>query len=405
MPRYYYKAATASGDVLEGEMEGVSQEGVIRQLQAQGHIPIRAEILDSRGPSVRSRPRWLQRPPGAGDVQMFTTELATLLEAGLPLDKALEMLESLASAGPFREIIADLYQRVRGGGDLSAALSAWSRLFSPFYINLIRAGEVSGALATVMATLAQFLERSAKLRDSLTAALIYPVILLVSAVFALSIILGVVVPEISLMFEDAGQKLPWYTRLVVALGGFMEQYWWLLFGLFLGAILGLRQTAGTAAGRLRLDLLLLEVPVLGTLIRQVEAARFARSLGTMLGNGVALLEAISISKAIASNRVIALALQRVADSIHEGEGLAAPLKREAVLPELALKLIYVGEESGQLESMLMKVADIYEHEVESGIKRLIAILGPLLILVLAAIIAGIMISVIMPILNLNELAF
>ncbi len=386
-------------------MESTSQEGVIRQLQAQGHIPIRAEILEPRGPPRQLRARFFQGAPGAADVQLFTTELATLLEAGLPLDKALEMLESLAGAGRFREVIADLCQRVRGGSDLSAALAAWSRLFSPFYINLIRAGEVSGALATVMVTLARFLERSAKLRDSLIAALVYPVILLVSALFALSIILGVVVPEIALMFEDAGQNLPWYTRTVVTLGAFMEQYWWILFALILGIVVGLRQAGATVRGRLRLDALLLELPLLGTLIRQVEAARFARSLGTMLGHGVALLEAISISKEIASNRVIALALKRVAESIHEGEGLASPLKHGAVFPDLALKLIHVGEESGQLEKMLLKVADIYEHAVETSIKRLIAILGPLLILVLAAIIAGIMISVIMPILNLNELAF
>ncbi len=405
MPVYYYKAAAASGEVIEGEMESSSQEAVIRQLQAQGHVPIRAEALSTRRHSPGIAAGLLRRTAGASDVQLFTTELATLLQAGLPLDKALEMLEGLAATGPFREVIADLYLRVRGGSDLSTALSSWNRLFSPFYINLIRAGEASGALAMVMTTLAQFLERSRVLRDSLSAALIYPVILLVSAVFALSIILGVVVPEISLMFEDAGQQLPWYTRTVVAVGNFLEQYWWLLFTLMLITVVGLRQTAASTAGRQRLDALVLELPLLGTLIRQLEAARFARSLGTMLGNGVPLLEAISISKDITSNRVLALALNRVAGSIHEGEGLASPLRREGILPELALKLIHVGEESGQLESMLIKVAEIYEHEVETGIKRLIAVLGPLLILVLAAIIAGIMISVIMPILNINALAF
>ena len=404
MPRYYYKAATATGDVLEGEMESASQEAVIRQLQAQGHIPIRAEAMDARRQSAARRWWQLQRAPGAAEVQLFTTELATLLQAGLPLDKALEMLEGLAAAGPFREMIADLYRRVRCGSDLSAALSSWSRLFTPFYINLIRAGEASGALGLVLLTLAQFLERARVLRDSLSAALIYPVILLVSSIFALSIILGVVVPEISLMFDDAGQKLPWYTRLVVALGDFIEQYWWVLVAVMVMGVMGLRHTANTVLGRQRLDSVLLETPLMGPLIRKLEAARFARSLGTMLSNGVPLLEAISISKDIASNRVIAKALGRVADSIHQGEGLAWPLQREAVLPELALKLIHVGEQSGQLEIMLIKVAEIYEHEVETGIKRLIAILGPLLILVLAAIIAGIMISVIMPILNINELA-
>ena len=407
MPRFYYKAATASGDVLEGEMDGANQDAVIRQLQAQGHIPIRAEAMGSRRvPSTTSI--WTQifrRAPGAAEVQLFTTELATLLQAGLELDKALEMLESLATPGTFREMIADLYQQVRGGADLSAALASWGRLFSPFYINLIRAGEASGTLASVLGTLAQFLESARVLRDGLSAALIYPVILLVSSLFALSIILGVVVPEISLMFDDAGQQLPWYTRMVVALGDIMERYWWVLLALSAMAVMGLRHTASTPSGRERLDGLLLDIPLFGSLIRKLEAARFARSLGLMLSNGVPLLEAISISKDIASNRIVATSLSRVAASVHQGEGLASPLQREAVLPELALKLIHVGEESSQMEGMLLKVADIYEHEVETGIKRIIAILGPLLILVLAAMIAGIMISVIMPILNINELAF
>jgi general secretion pathway protein F len=407
MPRFYYKAATASGDVLEGEMDSASQEGVIRQLQAQGHIPIRAEAMDAKRVSSTTS-IWSQifrRAPGASEVQLFTTELATLLQAGLELDKALEMLESLAAPGPFREMIADLYQQVRGGADLSAGLASWGRLFTPFYINLIRAGEASGTLASVLGTLAQFLENARVMRDGLSAALIYPVILLVSSLFALSIILGVVVPEISLMFDDAGQRLPWYTRMVVALGDIMERYWWVILALLVMAVLGLRHTASTASGRLRLDGLLLDIPLFGTLIRKLEAARFSRSLGIMLSNGVPLLEAISISKDIASNQIVATSLSRVAASVHQGEGLASPLQREAVLPELALKLIHVGEESSQLEGMLLKVAEIYEHEVETGIKRIIAILGPLLILVLAAMIAGIMISVIMPILNINDLAF
>ncbi len=405
MAVFHYKAISNSGEILEGEMEGANKEWVVRQLQAQGHTPIRAQSKIPRSKPETRRLWQIPRSAGAADVQIFTTELATLLQAGLPLDKALEMLEGLAAAGPLQEILTDLYRRIRGGMDLSEALLRWGRHFSPFYINLIRAGEVSGALDKVLGTLAGFLERNRLLRDELSAALVYPVILLVASFFALSVILGVVVPEISQMFADAGQRLPWYTRAVVAVGDTIEQDWWIIAGLLALAAAGLRQFLGSLAGRQRLDAVLLNLPLVGSLIRQLEAARFARSLGTMLENGVPLLEAISISKDIASNSVISLSFNRVAGAIHEGEGLSIPLQREGVLPELAQKLIHVGEESGQLEQMLLKVAQIYEHEVDSGIKRLLAILGPLLILLLAAIIAGIMVSVIIPILNINDLAF
>jgi general secretion pathway protein F len=199
--------------------------------------------------------------------------------------------------------------------------------------------------------------------------------------------------------------LPWYTELVVGAGAAVESYWWVLLGVVLLGALWLRHDYAHARGRARWDRVVLAVPVIGAMVEKVETARFARSLGTMLSNGVPLLDALAISRAIVSNAVIARGIERMVAGIREGEGIAAPLLREGVLPELAAKLIRVGEESGRLEEMLMKVADIYEHEVDTAIKRLVAVLAPALVLLLAALILGIMVSLVVPIITLNQLAF
>jgi len=270
---------------------------------------------------------------------------------------------------------------------------------------MVRAGEAGGALDVAMTRLAEFLERSRGVRDSVVSALIYPAILLTVAILSLSLILSVVVPNISQMFADAGEALPWYTQLVIGAGDVVEGYWWLLLMVVVGAALWLRQDYATELGRLRWDRLVLRLPLVGSMVKKIEAARFARSLGTMLGNGVPLLDAVAISRAIVSNVVIARGVERVATSIREGEGVAAPLLREAVFPEMAAKLIRVGEESGHLEGMLMKVADIYEHEVDTGIQRAVSVVAPALVLMLAGLILGIMVSLVVPIVTLNQLAF
>lgn len=407
MPLYRYKAAAADGQLIDGRMEAVSRDALVRLLQAQGHVPIRAEEVGETVPSARRGfMRSPRRRPGAADVQVFTTELATLLQAGLPLDRVLELLEGLTPArSAMREVVTALHARVRGGADLSVALAEHPRLFSPFYLNMVRAGEAGGALEIALARLADFVERSRSVRDAVVSALIYPAILLAVALLSLSMILAVVVPRISQMFESAGERLPWYTQLVVGAGGAVQHYWWLLLGVVLAGALWLGHDYATARGRWRWDRVLLSTPVIGAMVEQIETGRFARSLGTMLSNGVPLLDAVAISRALVSNVVIARGIERMAGGIREGEGISAPLLREGVLPELAAKLIRVGEESGRLEEMLLKVADIYEHQVETGIKRMVSVLAPALVLLLAALILGIMVSLVVPIITLNQLVF
>jgi general secretion pathway protein F len=406
VPIFEYKAATNSGDVVQGEMEAVSQAAVIRRLQAEGHIPIRAEEITRSASSETPSAFTLQRRrPGRADVNMFTIELATLLQAGLPLDKALEMLVTIADKSPFREVLEKLLAQVRGGASLSAALERHGRLFSRFFRNMVKAGEASGALDAALARLAEFMERSRELRDSVLSALLYPVVLVVVGVLSMAVILGLVIPKISQMFAEAGQQLPWFTRLVVAGGGLVENYWWLMALAAVGLYLFMRRQYAQRASRLRWDGYLLRLPLVGALIARLEAARFTRSLGTLLGNGVPLLEAIAIAKEVVANQVIAEGIRRVTEQVRQGEGLARPLTEARVFPPLAGHLMQVGEESGNLEAMLMQLAQIYEREVQSALRRLMAVLEPALILGLAVVIAAIILSVVMAILSINNLAF
>ena len=406
MPVFQYKAATVNGDVLQGEMEAVSQDAVIRQLQAQGHIPIRAEeVADTAVAVTPSAFSFQRRRPSRADVNVFTIELATLLQAGLPLDKALEMLVNLSDKAPFRVVLEKLLDDVRGGSFLSAALGSHGRLFSRFYRNMVKAGEASGALDAALARLAEFMERSRELRDSVLSALLYPMVLVIVGFVSMGVILGLVIPRISEMFSEAGQQLPWFTQVVVASGSFVQSYWWALMLAAAALYLFARQQYADPVSRLRWDGRLLKLPLVGALIARLEAARFTRTLGTLLGNGVPLLDAIAIAKEVLVNQVIVEGVRRVIEHVRQGEGLARPLTEARVFPPLAGHLMQVGEETGNLEAMLMQLAQIYEREVQSALRRLMAVLEPALILGLAVVIAAIILSVVMAILSINDLAF
>ncbi len=406
MPVFQYKAANISGDVVQGEMEAINQEAVIRQLQAQGHIPIRAEEVQRSEPDGVPSVFKIQRSrPGRKEVNVFTIELATLLKAGLTLEKALEMLVTLVDKSPFRDVLESLLADVRGGAFLSAALESHNRLFSRFYRNMVKAGEASGALEAALARLAEFMERSRELRDSVLSALLYPAVLVGVGVVSMAIILGLVIPKISEMFTEAGQQLPWFTQLVVSSGNVVQNYWWAMAMTVAGVYIYMRRQYADPVSRLRWDGRLLRVPIVGDLIGRLEAARFTRTLGTLLGNGVPLLDAIAIAKEVVANQVISEGIRRVAERVRQGEGLARPLTEARVFPPLAGHLLQVGEESGNLESMLMQLAQIYEREVQSALRRLMAVLEPALILGLAVVIAGIIMSMVIAIFSINDLAF
>lgn len=405
MTRFRYRAVTAAGDVLEGEMEAASQELVIRQLQSQGHFPIRAEEVVIRSlPRINRRHLLRPRRVSRQDINLITLELSTLLQSGLTLDRTLAILTDLAEHDALRKLLADIHKAVRAGASLSAALEAQpGALFSRFYLNMVRAGESSGALDIALERLAEFMERSRKLRETLISALIYPAILATMAVVSVIVLLTFVIPRFAEMFQDLGQALPWPTRVVIGVGSFLESYWWVIVIMGTAVVYFLRYQLRVPARRLPWDARLLKLPLVGTLIAQHEAARFTRTLGTLLSNGVPMLQAITIAKEVIGNLVITNAVESITSSLKEGQSLARALAAAQVFPRLTGHLLQVGEETGNLEAMLLRLGDIYERDVQTAVQRLVVLIEPTLILGLGLVVGGIIMSVLVAVLSVNEL--
>lgn len=401
MSRYRYKVAR-SGEVKEGHLEAPSQADAVRRLQAQGYVPVRVE--EAVLAEEKRRRRW-RSGIRIADVELFTVEFAALLKAGLTLTRALDTLAELLRHRAFGEVIADLHVQVRGGVDLSAAMEQHPRTFPRLYRNMVQAGEAGGALDAALERVADHLERTRALREALVSALIYPVLLLAFAGLSLGVILGVVIPRISGLFIDAGRELPAATQLVVQLGSFVRGWWWAIFGGVGLAVFGLRWKLRHAEFREAWDRRLLRLPVVGEQIARYEAARFTRTLGTLLQGSVSLLEAMEIACHGIGNRSMETNLRRISGNVRQGQGLSGPLLESGVLPGPAATLVQVGEETGHLGAMLLQAADIYDREMRTGIKRAADILGPVLILLLAVLIGAIVMSVLVAVLGINELAF
>ena len=406
MALYRYKAANPEGEVLEGELEARDQAAAIERLQALGYIPIRAEETLAGG---AGRSRWitLRRSKRLSQAQLvvLTQELATLLRARLPLDRALEVLIDLSGQGTTGQLLTRIREGVHGGATLSAAMEAQGGVFSRLYLNMLRAGEAGGAVELVLTRLSEYLERTRELQESVTSALIYPAILLGVAGLSVLVLLVYVVPQFEQLFSDAGAALPFATQVVISMGNFLRDYWWLLILAAVVTGLYFRKQLSQPATRYRWDQRFLKLPLAGDLITKIEVARFSRMLGTLLTNGVPLLSGLSIVKETLGNQVLAEGVGTVAERLKHGHGLAEPLSEIACFPRLAVHMVRVGEETGQLEEMLMQVAEVYDREVRGTVKRMLALLEPVLILGLGLVIAAIIMSILIAILSVNELAF
>ena len=405
MPLFHYKAARQDGQLVEGELEAADREGAARALQRQGSVPIH---IDHARPKA-GRPREVRggraRRTGGGDIDLFTLELATLLRAGLPLAQALETLSGLSDNPAMAQTAAAVNKEVRAGKALSSALEQVDPGFDRFYCNMVRAGESSGALDIALERLAEFRANRRELRQAMTSALIYPAILLTLALIAVAVLLAFVVPQFTQLFAEAGRELPLLTRIVAGTGEVVTRWWWLMLLLAAGAAWWLRRDWNTPVGRARWDARLLRLPLVGGLIRKLQTARFTRTLSTLLTNGVNLLPALEIAKEIVGNAVMAQALAGVTRRVREGEGLAKPLADVGVLPALATQLIRVGEASGKLEALMAQVADIYERDVQTALKRLLTLAEPVIIITIALLVTVIILSVVLMILESNNLAF
>lgn len=400
MPLYRYKALNARGDVLEAQMEAASEAEVVARLQEQGHLPMEAKLA-SEGGGLGAFKTLLQPNAFAGQrLVLFTQQLATLLGAGQPLDRALTILLELPDEDKARNTVADIREAVRGGAPLSTALERQHGSFSRLYINMVRAGEAGGSLHDTLQRLADYLERSRALKGRVVNALIYPAILLVVVGLAMLFLLGYVVPQFSQMYESLDVVLPWFTRIVLAIGQFVAGWWLALVVIPAALVLWAERKRRDTAFRDRFDAWILQRRLIGPLLARLETARLARTLGTLLRNGVPLLGALGIAGKVLGNRALAADVQGAADAVKNGRALSASLGAGKRFPRLALQMIQVGEESGALDTMLLKTADTFEAQTAQALDRMLAALVPAVTLVLAAVVGAVIIAVLVPLYDL-----
>ncbi|MGD8580834.1 MAG: type II secretion system F family protein [Lysobacterales bacterium] len=402
MPLFEYKAVAPSGETVQGTMEAPSLEFLISKLQEAGNIPLQARESGQGGFSLAGLTLG-RRGMNAREVGEFTQQMSTLLGAGLPLDRSLQVLIDLAESDRVKRTVGEIRDRVREGGSLSDALEEQHGAFNRLFVNMVRAGEVGGTLDVTLARLTEYLERSRDLKDSVISALIYPVLLLMLAAGSLILLLVYVIPQFTPIFEELGGDLPLITKIVLFFGSILQNFWWALALLVVFVVWQFRRMLADPERRFSWDTRVLKMKWVGDLVAKIETARLTRTLGTLLSNGVPLLSALSIARNVISNTVLRQDLVEAASQVKTGGGLARNLANGGRFPRLALQMISVGEETGRLDDMLIKVADSYDLEVRNTIDRLMSIFTPVVTLLLAVLIGTIVMSVLVAILSINDL--
>jgi general secretion pathway protein F len=404
MAAYIYRAATSEGKIVEGTMEASDNGTVSLKLHDMGLLPIKVAVAAKKTVLTRDiELPWKRRRVRRKDLLVFTQELHTLVKSGFPLDRSLTVLGQLAESPTLAEVIQDVLKEVKGGKSFSEALGKYPEVFPKVYVNMVKAGEIGGALEEVLGRLVTFLETSENLRSYIVGAMIYPVLLSVVGIASVTILTLFVVPRFASIFQDMGVPLPLPMAILKGLSDFLTRYWWLVLISAALVALYIQRFRSSPEGRLSVDRWLLRLPLVGAVLRKVEVARFSRTLGTLLHGGVPLLQGLTIVRDVVGNQGIATLIDPIRNGIKKGEGIAQPMKQSGVFPPLAMHLIEVGEESGKLDTMLVQVADVYDNEVRNGIKNLIAFFEPALILLMGIIIGTIVVSMLLAIFSINDI--
>jgi len=397
MAIFSYRATTMQGTVVEGVIDAADEKTAIERLRNSGIIPLK---VSSSGEGLKKS---ISLRASKTDLLTFTTELSALLTAGLPLDRSLNILAEISDNNDTRGVILSILKLIREGSSFSDALMRHPKIFPRIYVNMVRAGEAGGVLDAVLDKLNEFLESSKELKDHVFSAMIYPAILVLVGTISIVSLLIVVLPRFSVIFADMGKAMPTPMRILLTVSNSMRSFWWLLLVAVIVLWLLFRTYVKSEQGRRQWDAVKLRL--LSDVIRKLETARFCRTLGTLLKSGVPLLQALHNAKDVISNQVIASAIDAVSRGAKEGKGIAAPLVAARVLPPLALSMIKVGEETGQLDDMLLKVASTYEKSLKTAIKRFVSFLEPAMILGMALVIGFIVITMLLSIFSITELPF
>ncbi len=397
MAIFSYKATTIQGAVVDGVIEASDEKSAVERLRNSGFIPLRVSSSTGKSKKVFSL------KSKKGDLLIFTTELSALLSAGLPLDRSLNILSQISEDKYMKGIIQSILKSIREGNSFSESLQKHPDIFPRIYINMVRAGEVGGVLDIVLDKLNEYLESTKELKDHIFSAMIYPSILLFTGSISIIVLLTYVLPKFSVIFAELGSSLPLPTEILLTFSNSLKSFWWLILILHIIGIFILKIYVKTPSGRYKWDFLKLKL--FKDIITKLETARFCRTLGTLIKSGVPLLQALSNSKEVINNQVISSAIDKVSKGAKEGKGVSAPLYQANIFPELALSMIKVGEETGQLDEMLIKVATTYEKSLRLTIKRFISFVEPAMILFMGLIIGFIVLAMLMAIFSITEIPF
>ena len=416
MAVFQYKALDrkAGNKEVAGSVEASNQMEAIAAIKRQGLLP--SEVREQKGKASGKAPGAAVAGGGGGNavlgflgggvaavqVTLFTRQLSTLQDAGLPVVQSLQILTDMQRPGAFRAILGKVTEEVQSGTQLSEAMARHPKVWDKLYTNLVKAGETAGALDVILRRLADFREKAQRLKKKIIGALIYPIAVLTIATAILTFIMLFIVPRFQQIFTDLNVTLPAMTQLLIDMSTFIGNYWWLILIMLVGSIVGISIFRKTEMGGAIVDRVALRVPVLGMITKKGAVARFTRTLGTLVTSGVGFLDALEITKSATPNIVVRNAIGEVRDSVKEGESINEPLRRSGIFDDIVVNMIKVGEETGELDKMLMKVADIYDEEVDAAIGAMMALLEPFLIIFMGVAVGFIVIALFLPLIKIIE---
>lgn len=405
--KFKFEAKDQTGKVVKGSMSAASQAEVVADLRRRSLSPVAVTKAGafswlSAGDKAAGKKKATRASVRKGELEVFTRQLATMLGAGIPMLEALEILADQAESPGFAFCLDRVVEDIRSGSDFSKALEPHKRVFSHIYVSMIRAGEVSGQIDTILQRLAEYLEAAAHLRSEIKSAMTYPVISLVLVIGIASFLMIGIVPSFKPVFESLEVDLPGLTVVIMDIAFFMRDFWYLIFGGLAAAIVGIRVACGTPKGAYAKDVVMLRIPVFGILFKKVALSRFARTFSTLVKSGVPILGAMEIVSATSGNLVISRIVDSARDSVRNGESLSDPFSKSTVFPPMVTKMMAIGERSGALDALLEKIAEFYDQQVEAEVKGLTSMIEPIMIAVMGVVVGGIVLAVFLPIFKLQE---
>jgi type IV pilus assembly protein PilC len=395
MPTYTYSARAINGELKSATIDASTREDAVAQLRK-----LRLNVVKiDEAPKGRRRGKVPMR-----DIVIFTRQFSTMINAGLPLVQALDILANQSDNKTLKDVTRQVVFDVESGNTVADALRKHPNAFSELYVNMVAAGEAGGILDTILMRLAVFMEKNDALVRKVKGAMIYPAVIMSVAAIAITVLLIFVIPVFEKMFSSVNMALPLPTRIVIGLSSFLKNFWWLIGASAFGLVFLLKNYYATPSGKLAIDKLLLKMPVLGDVLRKSAVSRFTRTLGTLISSGVSILDGLEITAKTAGNRVIQDAIMESRASIAGGETISAPLKKSAVFPPMVISMIAVGEQTGGLDEMLTKIADFYDEEVDAAVSGLLALMEPLMIVFLGVVVGGMVVSMYLPIFDMVNAA-